>query len=160
MAELEQAARNIVDLNRMQLSFEVVGSKVPVPLKTLDVLFRVGQEAIVNAIRHSNSTRIRVLLEYRPRDVRLVVMDDGCGFETSSPYCGFGLKGMQERAASITSHLTIHSVRDEGTRVELVVPVQSRIPLRLRLFSMTQHHHGGKDHAYSTARPTHWHSGG
>jgi signal transduction histidine kinase len=85
-------------------------------------LYRVGQEALNNALRHAGARRIRVALSRTPRRVVLEVADDGRGFRPELPSAGLGLASMRERAAAAGGLLTIRS-RRSGTLVRMTVPV-------------------------------------
>jgi signal transduction histidine kinase len=85
-------------------------------------LYRVGQEALNNALRHAGATGIRVALSRTPRRVVLEVADDGRGFRPELPSAGLGLASMRERAATAGGLLTIRS-RRSGTLVRMTVPV-------------------------------------
>jgi signal transduction histidine kinase len=89
-------------------------------------IYRVAQEAISNALRHSGSALIRVALRVRPRSVQLEVTDSGSGFDpampTAGPTTGLGLDSMRERAAAIAGQLVIVSAPGAGTTVRLTVP--------------------------------------
>jgi signal transduction histidine kinase len=86
-----------------------------------DHLLRIGQEALTNALRHARASTIRVELTFAEAEVRLVVQDNGQGFEAGSPERkeGFGLKGMQERADILGAELTATSEPGRGTRVDV-----------------------------------------
>jgi signal transduction histidine kinase len=81
-------------------------------------LLRIVREAITNAASHGASEHIRVSLE-RDDQLRLVIEDDGCGFDTEVERVagGFGLQSMQERAASVGAVLSVDSAPEGGTRV-------------------------------------------
>lgn len=89
------------------------------------LFFRVAQEAVTNALRHSHAHTIRIRLELTETDVEMTVADDGCGFDVESVLRGeperssAGLLGMQERAALEGAVLTIRSAPEKGTRVSL-----------------------------------------
>lgn len=89
-------------------------------------LLRILQEALTNVRKHAHAERVRVSLEQRPDVVRLVVVDDGTGFdpEQAVPRPGprFGLKTMHERAESIGGTLALSSKAGTGTRIELRLP--------------------------------------
>jgi two-component system sensor histidine kinase UhpB len=86
------------------------------------VVYRVAQEAITNAARHSEAQRIAVGLRRRGRGVELEVADDGCGFAFEQSERGLGIGGMRERALLIGAELTIESRPEHGTTVRLAVP--------------------------------------
>ncbi|WP_431859133.1 ATP-binding protein [Azospirillum sp.] len=83
-------------------------------------LFRLLQEATMNAARHSGADRVRI--EIRPTDdgVRVVVADEGCGGASDRPG-GYGLANMRRRALAIGARLAIVSGPD-GTRIVLDLP--------------------------------------
>jgi signal transduction histidine kinase len=85
-------------------------------------LYRVGQEALHNALRHAGATAIRIGLSRTPRRVVLEVADDGHGFDPELPSAGLGLASMRERAATAGGLLTVRS-RRSGTLVRMTVPV-------------------------------------
>jgi two-component system, NarL family, sensor histidine kinase UhpB len=85
------------------------------------VIYRVAQEALSNAARHSGAQRIAVSLERSERGVTLEVADDGDGFAFEQSEGGLGIAGMRERALLIGAELTIESRPGEGTTVRLSV---------------------------------------
>ena len=87
-------------------------------------LYRVGQEALHNALRHAGAGRIRVALSRTGRQVVLEVADDGRGFVPDMPSGGLGLASMRERASAAGGVLTVRS-GPRGTRVRMTVPVKS-----------------------------------
>ena len=84
--------------------------------------FRVGQEALTNALRHSGATEIAVSLTKTSRRVILEVSDDGTGFDPDLAPGGLGLASMRERAAAVGGALRITSAPGAGTSVRLAVP--------------------------------------
>ena len=84
-------------------------------------LYRVAQEALHNALRHSGAGQVSVRLARTPRRVSLVVSDDGRGFVPEAPSGGVGLASMRERASAAGGTLTIRSGPD-GTKVRMTVP--------------------------------------
>ncbi len=86
------------------------------------VVYRVAQESLSNAARHSGAGRVDVTLRRRGEDVELGVADDGRGFAFDESEGGLGLAGMRERALLIGGELTIESRPGRGTTVRLTVP--------------------------------------
>jgi len=84
--------------------------------------YRVGQEALHNALRHSGAKEISVTLSRTARRVILEISDDGTGFDPELASGGLGLASMRERAAAIGGTLRITSAPGAGTRVRLAVP--------------------------------------
>lgn len=103
---------------------DVVGPQRSVPHLGAEAelaAYRIAQEALTNAIRHSGATRITLELEVGPQVLVLRVTDDGRGLpdvDRESP----GLRGMRERALSIGARLELYAEPPAGLRVELAVP--------------------------------------
>ncbi len=92
------------------------------------VVYRVAQEALANAARHSGATRIEVTLRRSEDGVELSIADDGRGFVFEQSEAGLGIAGMRERALLVGGELTIESRPDQGTTVRLAIPASLTIP--------------------------------
>jgi signal transduction histidine kinase len=90
------------------------------------VVLRVAQEALHNALRHAAAQQIDVCLHAvtdRPEGgARLIIHDDGKGFDPEAAGRGLGLVSMRERADSVGGRLTVHTREGQGTTIELEVP--------------------------------------
>jgi signal transduction histidine kinase len=109
---------------RSGISISLVQDTLPslTPEITL-CLFRVAQEALQNAAKHSRAREISVQLRNTGHGVSLTVADDGVGFDVESAWKkGLGLISMAERLESIGGKLSVHSAPGEGTRLETTVP--------------------------------------
>ncbi len=86
-------------------------------------LYRIGQEAVTNAIRHSGANTIMVELATGQDDIILTIQDNGIGFDidTLKASDGFGLEGMRERANLVGGCLTISSQKDTGTTISCII---------------------------------------
>lgn len=85
------------------------------------VVYRVAQEALGNAARHSGATRAAIEIERRDDVLVLEVSDDGCGF-APGPHDGAGINGMRERVALVGGRIEIESSPGAGTRVRMTLP--------------------------------------
>jgi signal transduction histidine kinase len=91
-------------------------------------IYRIMQEALTNIAKHAHATMVSVLLEHREASVRLIVEDDGRGFDVDQPRSHgdaehLGLHGMRERATLLGGTLTVESSRGRGTTVFAEIPV-------------------------------------
>lgn len=123
---LWRATRPLVEGTEILVSTEQSGDPFPLSTEGRHELFRMGQEAITNAIRHGRALHIHVILMFEPEGVRLTVRDDGEGFNTENHglgrHPGMGLGGMAARMASLGGELRIRSRPGEGTIVEGFLP--------------------------------------
>jgi signal transduction histidine kinase len=109
----------------MQATFSVVGEAGEMHPIVRDEVYRIGYEAIRNAYKHSQASRLDVELRYT-QDLALRVRDNGVGIDPSTAALGkdghFGLRGMRERAARIGGKLTLVSSANSGTEITVVIP--------------------------------------
>jgi signal transduction histidine kinase len=90
-------------------------------------LFRIVQEALNNAIKHSHAKRIQVRLREMPDAILVCVSDDGQGFETAQ-VAGMGRRTMRYRADAIGATLEVVSERGKGTTVSCTMPLRTAAP--------------------------------
>lgn len=131
LSALESCARQMVEGGAVQIVTTCSGEPRPVPLRIADMVYRIGQEAIANAVSHADPNKITISLEYKKNLMHLLLADDGKGFAESENLRGFGLRGMRKRASSISAALKIESAVGQGTRVQIAAP----LPPRMTLFS-------------------------
>lgn len=87
-------------------------------------IYRIIQEAVTNALRHSEGTRALVLIEALPMDmISLVIKDDGKGILEWPERRGFGLIGMRERVASLRGKFQLVNRPDEGLEIRVLMPL-------------------------------------
>ena len=111
-----------------ETEFHVIVEGGPRPLHPVirDEIYKIGREALTNAFRHSRASNIEVELEYAIDGLRVLVRDNGTGFDPVLPHSGpnrhWGLSGMRERAERIGARLRVLTRPAAGTEVELTVP--------------------------------------
>lgn len=90
-------------------------------------IFRIVQESLTNAARHSGATRVVVTLKALEGDYMLEVFDNGRGFDLKSINGrSLGLAGMRERSLTLGGPVTIFSHPGQGTTVQAFIPRQKR----------------------------------
>jgi NarL family two-component system sensor histidine kinase LiaS len=91
-------------------------------LGTQEALFRIAQEALANIARHSSASRTDVSLEYETGVVKMIIKDDGHGFDKSVQHGGLGLYSMRERAEALGGCFTVESSPEQGTKIVVTLP--------------------------------------
>jgi PAS domain S-box-containing protein len=124
---LAQALRNhgaaVQSRTGMAVSVEVEYEE-RLPLDVEESLYRIAQEALHNVVKHANAQNARITLGRAGRELRLVVEDDGIGFDPSAaPRGHLGLVGMRQRAERIGGELDISRRPGGGSKVKVRVPV-------------------------------------
>jgi two-component system sensor histidine kinase UhpB len=119
--QVEQLSRGEIDARlEVEGDFSDLGDDAQL------VVYRVAQEALTNAARHSGAKRIEVRLRRSEGGgVLLDVADDGRGFAFDESERGLGIGGMRERALLVGGELAIESRPGAGTKVHLTVPGES-----------------------------------
>lgn len=122
---LEQLVNQLSGESHMKIHLSATGELPSLPTDVESNVLRLTQEAITNAIRHSGGSRIDVKLSADSEILKLMIDDDGDGFDphVSTLNRGFGLVSMQERAERIGGDLTILTKPGAGTKLHLLVPV-------------------------------------
>jgi signal transduction histidine kinase len=125
VAALGQLAADLSHSSGVKIDVETVGEGPRLPWRAETDLFRIAQEALTNALRHAEADEISVLLDRREGRLRLVVEDDGRGFqaETMNHADRLGLVGMRERAELLGGTLVVESGPGSGTTVVVEAPV-------------------------------------
>jgi signal transduction histidine kinase/ligand-binding sensor domain-containing protein len=125
--ELEAIGHGFQGLYATELSVSSSGKERPLNPVVADELFKVGREAISNAFRHAQAKSILVELDYRDRDVKLLIRDNGVGIDQRLLIEGkkaghWGLPGMRERVARLNGNIRFESRQAMGTTVEVKIP--------------------------------------
>jgi two-component system sensor histidine kinase UhpB len=89
------------------------------------VIYRVAQESLTNALRHSGARNAKVSLRADAEFVTLAVTDDGKGLPAPLPPGTAGMTGMRERALLVGGMLSVASSPEDGTEVRLTIPVDN-----------------------------------
>jgi two-component system sensor histidine kinase DegS len=87
------------------------------------VLYRIAQEGLNNAVRHSQAKHVEIKLVQNPHLIWLEVSDDGQGFDPTSLKRGLGLVGIRERVELVNGHYGIENQLGGGTRLWVEIPL-------------------------------------
>ena len=125
-AALESYCRKISKHEGFAVEFVVHNLPGPLPREISLCLYRVAQEALRNASKHSGATRVEVVLGGTDRGLRLVIRDDGVGFDTrkAGKTSGLGLLSLQERVKLVDGRISLESRPGQGTEITVEVPME------------------------------------
>ncbi|HEU5255528.1 MAG TPA: PAS domain S-box protein, partial [Vicinamibacterales bacterium] len=132
--------REVSERSRLEVRFQAEGDTAHLPEEVALCLYRVLQEALQNAVKHSGSHRIDVSLHGGATDVALTVRDSGIGFqldEVLKGRRGLGLVSMKERLKLVVGELTIDSRPQYGTTIRACVPLTAASPSDFASASIT-----------------------
>jgi len=136
-AALRELCTRMADKHSLAIQLDYEEQKLSLPEEEALALFRVAQEALNNVVRHSRATSVRIALSYTANEVRLLVCDDGSGFDPSSKTSGIGLIGMRERMRAVLGDFQIISAPGAGTEIHATVsfPAPARDQLQIKKLS-------------------------
>lgn len=133
MATVKSHLHMLSRLNEVQIELSITGDHHTLPYLYQKMLYRVISESAGNAIRHGLANHINVSLVIHPQRVKLVITDDGIGFEADKitaggealqPEGGLGLGNMEYLAKSMGGEFNVTSGIGSGTELVLSIPVQ------------------------------------
>lgn len=131
-ATLRRYTTDIAAKYRIQAQVTAPYAEQPLPKDVEVPVFRVAQEAVMNAVEHSRATVIQVTLAVSLEGLMLVVDDNGTGFDVEEALAramarqSTGIPNMQDRAELLGGWLRIESMRGRGSRVELAIPLDHK----------------------------------
>jgi PAS domain S-box-containing protein len=113
-----------------QVSISEIGQPQPLPGPMSIYLYRASKELLCNAMRHGRAKDIVVTVHWRREALKLVIDDDGCGFDPATDLApqtqhGLGLAGIRERLLAFCGKMFIESKPGQGTRIAMEVPLAS-----------------------------------
>jgi len=145
-ANLDEARRSVMDLRaaplegrtlaealsaladsfaeELDISMSITGAGRPLPPRIEVSLYRIAQEALTNIRHHAQVRKAELTLVVTPESVKLIVADEGCGFDAETvPNGRYGLIGMNERVKLLGGRFTLESHIQEGTHLEVDIPL-------------------------------------
>ena len=96
---------------------------VSLPAEVVKTIYRIVQEALTNICKYAQATKVEIQLSATPKNLGLIIQDNGKGFRLSENRTGFGLKGMQERVAALKGDFNIESEPGSGCRIIVELPL-------------------------------------
>lgn len=111
---------------KLKVEFQQSGFPAVLDREVTLCVFRIAQEGLRNCVKHSGAESARVVLTKTRNAVRLVVSDNGCGFNTKTALMekGLGFISMKERLHVLGGRMNVYSRSWRGTRIEISVPLK------------------------------------
>jgi len=120
---LQELARQVTQTGKMQCEVVTQLTCLQVQTEHTIILFRICQELISNAIRHSGGNRIVLNIWETSQSLCIDVIDDGKGYATEQTQHGNGWTNIQNRIQLLTAHFEIESQTGKGTVAHIVYPL-------------------------------------
>ena len=124
--DLIDAIQSLADHARTMIPCKAI---CPIEVSLLNVdaarhAYRITQEAVANALKHSHASRIVITLKETAKKISICIEDDGSGFSLDEQASGMGLQGMKFRAEAIKGDLRIDTSMSKGTRITCIFPIK------------------------------------
>ncbi|MDN3655530.1 histidine kinase [Ferruginibacter paludis] len=118
---MNQFASEMLDTNNTQLDFstspDLMASKLTMEQrKNLYLFFK---EAVNNAAKYAHAKNVWINIGKKEHHIKMIIRDNGKGFDTSQQYDGNGMSSLRKRAADLNASLKIRSIINEGTEVQI-----------------------------------------
>ena len=130
---IERALNKLKQDKICNISFNVEGESYYIKPVIGITLLRIIQEACNNAIKYAEASVISVKMIYEENSIIILIEDDGKGFDVDNldvasrnDNSGFGLSMMRERVYLLSGEINITSEKNDGTRVEVIVPINNK----------------------------------
>ncbi len=125
------ALESLAEETRLHSPMQIEVDAEPAPAVSAAVigeLLNIAREALSNAVRHANASRVAIDTRVSKGELRLEIADDGAGFDTNAVASAghHGLANMRRRAESIGGRLLVESEEGDGTRIIVVMPLPER----------------------------------
>lgn len=101
-----------------------IHERLPIELET--VIYRIVQEALTNIARHAQASIASIFIDSRKTTLRIIVEDNGIGFDPNQPHKSLGIQGIRERAALFNGTLIIETQPNQGTALFVEVPMEKQ----------------------------------
>jgi PAS domain S-box-containing protein len=124
---MRDLCRELGEQTKVKIDFKSQNLPHPLPPNISLCLFRVLQESLRNALKHSGASQVEVDLRGTPDEIHLVVSDSGVGFDSNAAKHGpgLGLVSMEERLKLLNGIISIESRPEHGTAIHARLPLSS-----------------------------------
>ncbi|MHB8597975.1 MAG: sensor histidine kinase [Ktedonobacteraceae bacterium] len=136
---LSRSAREFARRSGLHITYTLQADIDFLPEAIEETLWKVSQEAFANIEKHAHASHVQVRISRQDEKLLLHIHDDGVGLPQalcqpqkdgslvySSPNGHYGLRGMLERVEATGGHLTLHSGKEQGTTIEIELPLAHR----------------------------------
>jgi PAS domain S-box-containing protein len=124
---LKGTIKNTTAGTPLHTTFQAQGKIPELPPTWQENLLRIGQEALTNTLKYAHARKFETRLNYKAKELRLELRDDGDGFKMKDRHDGVGLTGMRERVEQMGGELKISSSHGKGTKITVVLPCNGEL---------------------------------
>lgn len=123
IAALKLHLDDVAKLHGLETDFSIVGRTRSLPPQVKECLYRIGQEALANVVKHAKASKAKVVLGFGRKNVSLKIEDNGRGFNGNKINGSMGINNMRQRVESLGGIFSLRSAKESGVCVNAKVPV-------------------------------------
>ena len=126
---LSEALESLLDEIRRTHTVEInsqISLEQPIPPTLKITVYRIMQEALTNILKHGEASHISLIAQSN-RELKIMIQDNGRGFDVEQNTTGFGLQSMQERTRAQQGQIQIMTAPGEGCQIQLSFPLDSEL---------------------------------
>lgn len=120
LAEEFERSTGITPICQIQFSY-------PLPTEVSTAVYRIVQEALTNISRYALASEVKIQLQVTATDLRLIIADNGKGFQLSQNTTGFGLQSMRDRTQALGGTLNIITAPNSGCTITAEIPLSKQL---------------------------------
>jgi len=123
LSKMRETANTMLDGLDIVFNFEINKSSFKNDLNFRRNLFLLFKETLQNIARHAQATQVTIKIFYEDHQFKLIVEDNGIGFDSNAEFMGNGLTNFQRRAGEMNGKFVVHSEPGKGVEVKLTVNI-------------------------------------
>lgn len=131
LAAIKKQVVSIETRHSLKVNTTLPSVEPAIGIESKEMIYRTLVEALHNIVKHAHASYVSITLTCDAHALRLNISDDGVGFDVNKvPAQHFGLRLMNERISQIGGKLSLSSVQNAGTHIEIEVPMQAKYAVR------------------------------
>jgi len=122
IARMRSFTHPLLSAKKIEYSFKADEGieAIKLPMQVRKNVYLIFKEAITNLVKYSQAQHAQIQISRAGKNIRLVVCDDGKGFDSSRTTFGNGIKNMNRRAKEVKAQLLVNTQAGSGTAIELI----------------------------------------
>jgi signal transduction histidine kinase len=123
--EIRKLIDRIHSVEQFEVSFHYFPETIQPEREMALMLYKVIQELLSNVLKHAAATKVEITLNLDQQEIRLIVEDNGCGFDLQTASSGIGLTNIRERISQFNGMIELNSTFRKGTSCVIILPLNT-----------------------------------
>ncbi|MFT7377674.1 MAG: two-component system NarL family sensor kinase, partial [Sphingobacteriales bacterium] len=123
LATTESLVKTINNTKSISIDLTTIGTPIRFSHNMEIGIYRIIQEILSNALKHAKAKKIKLVIEFRKKEMKVFIEDDGVGFNPKQEAKGLGIKGIENRVSSMKGSVEFDSMAGKGTTINFGVPI-------------------------------------